>query len=784
MADKRIEIDLDSKTLLQSVGLFLPPQFERDTPNGRHVAFDLTDFPDWVDDRGSDRGEEVLRLVRDVLAVGAISYDDAAPVLRPLNEHEPYRRYAAQQQATLSVRTVLSLVLGNIAYGADTSVTTELLSHLGYEAGAKYTREMCPFDDHISGGQGKGHCVFVADDGQSITCRGHHSSGTPKTISAARLLCQRGLIASEEAPSFIDTLLLWASRVVNYQDAIDGVYVAWSKIDPNVTYYSVKRTVAAKRASYLIQTNSPRVPAHKPKLPLYWHPAKGKVAQYLPHEHELDISIDTATRKSDFERAFPALWYEEEIIKPNEPTTYEWKFNGAALRGLEVGDIFRVLQAGIIPATCAAAPTLFGGTGWLVQNGLPVKMLLPPATARKPKTRDKAAQALRDLLDSIPVPSGMSTEHETALRLSYLLPALAESFLGQMPLVFFAGWTGSGKGYTVRKLQECWKWHFSGPLNPTEDKDLDNMLTFASKGGIFGLDELGATEDTSAVKPAVLARLKSVMTMDYYLVRRFHSQHFGRFRMAHTWFATGRSFSGVIGQLENDWRRRVVPIQFPSVEASQDYILDLESFADTFDPIYVINLIACLVEGLDLRQKRRDWAELWPTTMPGWQAVIGIAHEYLDITLDHTAFSELLQSEESAVECFRSFWNSLDNHTVYAVGKHSLSVVKEWAGRSATWRHFATGNTLASMLISQAASPDGNVRFTVGSGDTAGLITVYTKDKNRWTFKKGGDDVPTRPENPSSDSKGPATTDASPHAGTLPASASEIARSIANPFAR
>lgn len=717
----RRDVDLDAEPLA-----CLPTQWRR-TPNGIHLRYDVTGWPDWCDPESDDRttrerSTELLSLFRYAMAANVPGFDPAAPVQGLRSHGRGYQRYEAQRDKVLSLESCLARVAGSRIMAEP--ATDEEIRAAGYEPGGRYTRERCPFgDDHVSGGQGKGHCVIAMDHG--IKCFGKHATtGGERFISWSAL---RG-----DTTHSADLLVTWASRRED--------------LAAMASFYGHRAgTIAAARLRYLCRDPEPRPLAKRNPFRLVWSVDAACVGQYFPHSHYLDTTVDPTTRIHDVVAQYPSFW-------TYDATKAEWVPINVAARGLLAKDSSRWIEFGVTPARTAPVTDVYSdATGWTWDDhGMPLLTLTPERPpSEKRADREVAAKRLREFLSEMPIPVGMDAQHADALRLAWLLPGLTETYPGQQPLVMLAGGTGVGKGRTVDLIQQFWRHHYAGAILKGEEKELDNALLDGSRGAIFRLDELGVGE-SSAQGAGILARLKSVLTTKRHRVRLYHSQKFVTLLMAHCWFAMGRSFAGLSAELENDWARRTVPIQLPqAVPNAAQYSLDLEDFVRSYDCLEVAQWLRTLWEGRDQIADRKAWAAIWPDAMPAWQAIVGIAAEELGIRLDAAEFRELLPRDRGALELVEEWWLQAKKADYLVDSKHSLRTIADFADSRSSFQQYRSSSVLAAALVSQGASNDGNVRLEVDGYE----FTFYAKDSCRWKVKrkvssngsKKGSDAPATP---------------------------------------
>lgn len=710
-----VEIDIDRPDAeLRYLNLPVAPTHYLKSPNGLHLKYNLEGLPDWFDLKSEDkatkdRSREILSLFRWAMAGQVKGFDPAAP-LQNLRKHgKEYLRNGEQTEDTLDLLGCVGKVAG--AQGPSDEITDDDIRSIGLEPGGEYTREKCPFgDDHTSGGDGKGTCVKCLDGG--VICMGQHAStGGKRFATWAKLLGKTGRAQ--------DNLILWGSRREDFA-AISSVLT------------DLAPQAASARIRYLFQ-ELPR-PTPKPKrFPIFWSVDHGKAVQYFNQSHVLDDSLDTNTRIMDVCDEYPAFL---KIAKDKEGNITGWEPNTAAIKGFLANDASRWIEFGVTPARVAPVPPLFTEEiGWSWENGMPCRILLPE---RKTEVRDRvsveqAKDHLKLFLSEIPVPDGMKEQHANALRLAYLLPALTETYPGQQPLVMLAGGTGAGKGRTTSAIQKLWKWHFANEISKGEAREFEHKLFAGAKGSIFTIDELNV-QASSAVDTSTLNRLKSVMTTERLPVRMMYSQHMPLLRMTHCWYATGRSFAGLSAELENDWARRTIPIQFPETLVSQEYTQALDDFVHDNDPLDVIDWLGVILKGRDHRACRAKWSKEWPATMPAWQAAAGIGRE-LGIVLDPAEFADLLPRDESAIDLFREWWDQLRAKEIeaYQDGKqYGLTPVCQYASTKTAWVRFSRPIMLGSALISQAKP---NPRGIPSFGVAGGVVSVYNqKGKHRFRF--------------------------------------------------
>ena len=756
----RIELDFDGATGVAhgDIAALIPPNEVQPTPRGWHFAYEIEGLPDWmlgpVPDEPSwwkSARNEIKRTLRDALAGTAVSFDPGAPV-ENLRVHAPWQRLRAEHVDVTQV-----IAWADPRYRAAAPIVTPdqiaELTAAGYAPGSRHTRLKCWRHDHTSGGQGRGTCVVVMPDGGGVYCWGQHGEldGQGAYISAGALLAK---LRHEPSAAVLEDTTLNALRewIAAAPDAADARRGATAVLTPRGwSPEQVRVWVAGVRLERQLRDPAPRPrPRDEKTFRLFWDADLQRPAQYLADEGRLDPSI-TPTRTPDFVKQFPALLIPDVSATP-PITAVAWDENKAWVKSACDGDVSRAIRMGMTRARCAPVPRLFNDTEWTVEAQVPVRVL-PPAVANRKHWTDAGAARdyVQQILATIPTPFGLDATESRALRLSWLLPALTETFPGAMPLMLFVGGTGAGKGVTVRAIQRAWRYHFAGDLMVGSPGEVDNRLLAGRNGGVWLLDEL-ADDGGAAIDAKVLAHLKSVMTCERHGVRIFHRQHIANLRMNHAWYSTARSFAAMAqtSKVENDWRRRCVTIQFPQEHAKPEYVRQLAQFAEEFRPLDVAHALRAVVQATPaLDEKRRAWTEAWPLAMPGWQFLAGLAADQLALKLDAEVFDRL-PVDNSPVEFFIEWWLSNKAKPYREPGKRwSFLPLRDYAKDKREFR-WAEKSNLAFDL--QRATGGNFPVPSDGNGTAPGIVSVYTNRSVEWRYSPkdggGGEHATPQPSEP------------------------------------
>lgn len=410
-----------------------------------------------------------------------------------------------------------------------------------------------------------------------------------------------------------------------------------------------------------------------------------------------------------------------------------------------------VARHGILRVRTVAAPRyLAPSTEWIVEGGLPVELRMPQGwKARRAVSREESLSGMLELLQRVPVPEGMDPSDADVLRLVWLLPALTETYPGALPLVYFAGGTGAGKGRTVQAIQSAWRYHYGGKINVGDPREVDNALVAGRAGAVWLLDEF-----TTAVDKRVLAHLKAIMTHESHNVRLFNTQRFADMRMNHAWFTTSRMLTGPMGRdLETDWRRRIVPVQFPQQAADRGYVGRCAEFVEWFDPLRVMQWLGKLLEGVTARTVREDWSRHWPDALPGWWLLVGLAREYLGVRIDAAKQAARVRVDQSALDIFHQWWLDGDaperadvRRRCMARAVQSFGAIKRWLGlrRERELSDLARQQVFANALLTQLGSE--SLAMPEAHGLPAGYVRLYNSSGEirwRWTPAESSSTPPT-----------------------------------------
>lgn len=695
----------------RELGLTLAPTHWRYSRSGVgiHCRWHVEGLPDWVDDDSTPpddvewpptpdlarRRKQIKRLLRDALCAGSLGYDRNATNLWG----EAWQRYPGQE-ATVPAAAILGRVLGRAEDGEVDESMLAAMESLGYEPGGRYGKSKCPVPHlHISGsGDGeKGTCVQVFSDGSGVLCRGEHSQsnttdGAWYYMSTPRLLRREGLLEQPERvdDELLDPVRQWAERTPSDEDARNGYYavlLAQATHPEYVDRGEVDRMVAATRLRYLLGAPPLQWPARPDQQqPFFWDADIDQLVQFSAPARSMQANIYKG-RWLDVVAQYPGC----RRMTPDGA----WSDGKARATELLNADAAAAPRAGLVRARVAPVrPLLCGAPNWVCEHGAPVRYLLPRDATGTPTERlgyEDAVARLRAIVEAIPLPAGIADADAAALRCAWLMPALTETWPGQIPVILLYGASGAGKTGTVNAIQRAWHaGHRATTVSLTSARELENQLVSMRGGAVALIDEFGST----AVKRDALDKLKEVIASPVTDVRLFQTQRTARLTMRHAWYATSVQPCGPGGQpLEGDWHRRIIPIQMPSDSvddpahsaAIRGYVVEALAFAQTFPGQRVAALIDRILGGPNNDRLRgeveQQWVATWPHMLIGWQVVAGIYGDALGLPINYGDFVARLQTDQGAIDLFSEWLNSLSDEGLVGYSQWSrFRDFNEWRG--------------------------------------------------------------------------------------------------------
>ncbi len=107
--------------------------------------------------------------------------------------------------------------------------------------------------------------------------------------------------------------------------------------------------------------------------------------------------------------------------------------------------------------------------------------------------------------------------------------------------------------------------------------------------------------------------------------------------------------------VENDWRRRLVPVQFPPL-SDPTYVDRMIRYTETLNPYSLFNSVQRLIHEHDLMNHI-----VQDGTMPGWSLLRSIGR-LIGLPVDHDTLMDIVVIDDSSVEAFREWWSHQTRH--------------------------------------------------------------------------------------------------------------------------